>query len=367
MFLTLKPKTSWPATAIPLMFAGALTLSFALTGCGRGDKSDSRHTALRAESTRSASDVIMSESQGIETTPTAGDPTREGSMSDPSREATYEEAEATYTEGNYAAAMELFARYTERKSENPWGYYMLGLSAWKAGDCDRAERAFEQSLALDSLHVKSYLNLSRVLLDAQRPDEALKKIDRALAIEPGSNVAYRLRGRALRQQGHLEDALVAYRRALVLDNEDAWAMNNLALILIEEKRFDEALPPLARAVELEKGIPIFRNNLGMALEGTGRFRAAEEAYQSAIDVDPSYFKASNNLSRVASVQEGPGLAPVDLEAIARSFVEEIAGWKEELAVRTEPEIMGPVKIPSEAAADTVVVRDTPAADGEQQP
>ncbi len=368
MFLTRNLKTPWSvAAAMPLLIAGALALSVATTGCGRDEKADSQHTAFRVGSTRSASEVTVTNPQASDMTPTPGDPAQAASVSEPSKEVTYEEAEATYYEGNYPAAMELFTRYTERKSENPWGYYMLGLSAWKAGDCDRAERAFEQTLALDSLHVKSYLNLSRVLLDTQRPDEALKKIDRALAIDPRSSVAYRLQGRALRQQGHLEDAILAYRRALALDNEDAWAMNNLALILIEERLYDQALPPLARAVELQSDIPIFRNNLGMALEGTGRFRAAGEAYQAAIDADPSYFKASNNLGRVASVEEEPGLEPVDLGAIARSFVEEMANWKEELAVRTDHDVMGPVEDPSTTGADSVVVRETPAANGEQQP
>ena len=367
MFLTTQPKTSWPSALIAVMFAGAFALTVGLTGCGRDDKTDSRRGAIRAEGTRAASEAILPQSQSADPSSASSDPASESSLSDPSREVTYEEAEATYYDGNYAAAKELFTRYTDRKSENPWGFYMLGLSAWKSGDCESAESAFERSLALDSLHVKSYLNLSRVLLDTQRPDEALEKIDCALAIDPESNVAYRLRGRALRQQGHLEDAILAYRRALALDNEDAWAMNNLALILIEEKRFDQALSPLARAVEIENDIPIFWNNLGMALEGMGRFRAAEDAYQSAIDADPSYFKASSNLTRVASVQEETGLEPVDLGAVARSFVEEIAGWKEELAVRTESEFVGPLPDASTALADSIVVRDTPEANGEPQP
>ena len=43
---------------------------------------------------------------------------------------TYDEAEAAFRSGSYAEATELFGSYVETKSENPWGYYMLGLSAW---------------------------------------------------------------------------------------------------------------------------------------------------------------------------------------------------------------------------------------------
>lgn len=322
-------KTTGRSLAVVLVLSSALALPAGLTGCGKSDKSGDRHTAVRAGTTRSASEVAIPDSPAPEAPPVVADQSPAAAVSEPPREVTYEEAEASYVDGNYAKAVELFRRYTERKAANPWGYYMLGLSAWKAGDLACAEEAFERSLALDSLHVKSCLNLSRVLLDTHRPADALEKIDRVLAIDSRSSVAYRLRGRALRQQGEIDDAIAAYREALALDNEDAWAMNNLALILIESKAFDEALPPLARAVEIDGGVAVFWNNLGMALEGTGRFRAAGEAYQSALDGDPSYFKAAMNLTRVDGVQEEPGLEPADLTGLARVFAEKTRGWTEE--------------------------------------
>ena len=75
----------------------------------------------------------------------------------------YEDAEAAYNNRQYATAVQLFTIYTANKDQNPWGFYMLGLSAWKAGDNEYAEEAFEKSLALAPGHVKSLLNLSRVL------------------------------------------------------------------------------------------------------------------------------------------------------------------------------------------------------------
>src|SRR5262245_1668788 len=36
---------------------------------------------------------------------------------------TYESAEAAYSAGRYPEAVELFTTYTERKPENPWGFY----------------------------------------------------------------------------------------------------------------------------------------------------------------------------------------------------------------------------------------------------
>jgi Tfp pilus assembly protein PilF len=274
---------------------------------------------------------------------------------EPPKEVTYEEAGTAFHARRYKETVELFTIYTERKSENPWGYFMLGLSHWKAGDNDSAEIAFEQALALDPKHVKSYINLARVLLDADRPAEAMTKIDEALTLDPESQVAYRLQGRAFHELDKSDEAIAAYRDAILIDSNDAWSMNNLGLLLIEQERFDEALRPLARAVELQSDVAVFFNNLGMALEHQGQFRAAEEAYESAIAADSSNDKAVTNLDRVSIVREDRGLPSIDLEMLAQSFVDEIASWREELVssapdsaetvITSEPDTTGTETLP----------------------
>jgi Flp pilus assembly protein TadD len=264
------------------------------------------------------------------------------------QEVTYEQAEAAFFDKDYDEAVALFTRYTERKSENPWGYYMLGLSAWKAGNNEDAEAAFEKALELDQKHVKSWINLSRVLLDSSRPSEALDRLDEALALDPQSNAAYRLRGRAFHQLGRVDEAIAAYRSAIQLDDTDAWSMNNLGLVYIEEGRADLALPALARAVELRDDVAVMYNNLGMALELTGRFRDAEEAYAKAMAVDEGHDNAYANFVRVENVVEDPSVQSADLAALAQAFIEEIASWDVARA-DTVPFV--------EAGADSIVISE----------
>ena len=239
----------------------------------------------------------------------------------------YEDAEAAYNNRQYATAVQLFTIYTENKDQNPWGFYMLGLSAWKAGDLEYAEESFDKSLALAPGHVKSLLNLSRVYLDTGRASEALVKIDEAIDIDPGSSVASRLKGRALDQLGRKDEAIEAYRHAVSIDENDAWSMNNMALIMIGQGDYEEALYPLARATEIDSNRAFFWNNLGMALERTGQFRAAERAYSHAFEADDGHEKAYANLVRVQSVDEEPGIEAIDLGAYAQRFIEKMEDWK----------------------------------------
>jgi tetratricopeptide (TPR) repeat protein len=217
----------------------------------------------------------------------------------------FADGEAAYRARKYADATAIFEGYTERRPANAWGYYMLGLSAWKDGDLQKSEQAFEKALTIDPRHVKSLVNLSRVFIDQKRHQEAVDRLTRASEIAPESHEVFRLLGRTYHTQRMTDDAAAAYRRAIELDERDAWSMNNLGLLLLETKRPDEALPLLAAAVELRKDVPEFHNNLGMALEHTGRYRAAATAYQDAVTANPGYEKAKQNLARVERVDSGP--------------------------------------------------------------
>jgi len=239
----------------------------------------------------------------------------------------YESAESVFGAGHYPEAAELFTAYTTTHPDNPWGHYMLGMSAWKTGEQEKALNAFDQALRLDPSHRKSLFNSSRVLLESGRPKEALARIDTALAQEPMSNEGLRLLGRARYELGEVDGAIQAYRRALSIDERDVWSMNNLGLIYIQQDRSSEALAPLARAVELRSNAPVFQNNLGTALERSGYPTAAAQAFEAAIAVDSTYAKASVGLARVTSGDQKSESTPVDLAALSSQFQADIETWR----------------------------------------
>ena len=218
---------------------------------------------------------------------------------------TFEMADSAYRDRRYDDATTLFKAYTENRPGNPWGFYMLGLSAWKSGDRVQAESAFTQALSLDSTHVKSHLNLSRVLLEDGQPDSALTHIEAAIALDSTSSEPVRLQGRAFEAQGKSDDAILAYNRAIQLDSADVWALNNLGALYIRLERFQEAIEPLKVAVQLNDQVAVFHNNFGMALERTGQYRAAEAEYRAAVAIEGTYGKAVTNLQRVQQLKEAP--------------------------------------------------------------
>jgi len=333
----IKHKEAWnnagAVGAAILVLTMFIALSMVVAGCGGDDQSKKRTevstTQQKRQATRPATPpppapVAKTDAEVAKATAKV----ESEKVVEPSGPVTFEEAEIAYFEKRYGAAADLFSRYTERRDGNPWGFYMLGLSAWKAGDPATAGAAFQEALELDPKHVKSHVNYARVLLETDRVDEALEHINSALEIDNATSAAHRLRGVALYRQGHVADAIASYREAIELDDEDAWSMNNLGLIYIEQERYTDALPALARAVELRGDVGVFQNNLGMALECTGHFRQAEGAYQTAMNLDPSHAVAAANFERISEVREDAAVAPVDLAALAESFKATIATWLE---------------------------------------
>ena len=315
-----------------LLIAAAL-VPLALAACS-GKDSTSRTTADAA-----GAPTVVNASMVTPSTESA-------SSSPATAPASYNEAEAAYQAGNIAEARRLFESYVTTRPDNPWGHYMLGLSAWKSGDLGTAEAAFDRAITLDSTHVKSYVNAARVLLDLRRNHEALERGTRAVALEPASSDARRVVARAYHSMGQVDSAIEAYRDALLIDDRDVWTLNNLGVLYLDKGEPELALPPLARAVQLRGTAPVFQNNFGLALERTGHVAAAQLAFQAALQADSTYTKASVSLARVSALV-ADSTDVVDIDELAQLFRMQLGIWRDNAG--------GTV---GEAAVDTVASPDS---------
>jgi tetratricopeptide (TPR) repeat protein len=292
--------------------AAAVVLACAVVGCNKRDSQKTKPVQVQSK----AENAWSPGPQAIDGEGYVGtsSPTVQGPVS-------FADGEAAYQSKNYGEATKLFEQYTQRRPDNPWGHYMLGLSAWKNGDLVKSEGSFETALRIDPKHMKSLVNVSRVLIEQKRYDDAIAKLTTAADVDPESAIVPRLMARALSAKGEFELAVDAYRRAIAIDGSDAWSMNNLGMLYLEHGFVEDALPYLAKAVQMNENVAAFQNNLGMALEHQGRFAAAATAYKGALTADPGYKKATQNLVRVEAVKAGPE-EPFDLAATARGTDED---------------------------------------------
>ena len=151
--------------------------------------------------------------------------------------------------------------------------------------------------------------LGRALAAQERFDEAIAPYRRASELWAGSadrKFALDNWGDALLGKKLYEDAAQKYREAIQVDPEYAVAYNDLGGALAAQERFDEAIEPYRRA---NKSCWRARSTENLCWT-TGAKRCSEEGYEDAaqkyreaIQVDPEYADAYNDLGRAYAAQE----------------------------------------------------------------
>ncbi len=291
-----------------------VALPFAIVACG-GDKST-------AVSTAEAKSPVPVAPVSRLTTVTNG-----GASVAPA--GTYENGEAAFKAGKYRDAAEMYKVRVGTKPTDANGFYMLGLSSWKAGDFGGAKDAFDKSIELNPAFAKSYFNEARLLLDMKRAPEALELIEKGRAIDSTSPDGVRLKARAESEGGNIEGAMQTYRDLLVRDDADTWGLNNLGVLLLDRGEFTDALGPLARVVQVKPTAPLFQNNLGMALERSGYKVAALRHYEEAVRNDSTFTKAVKNVERLRGVvTDTTAKEEVNVNDLAEAFRQKVKTWKE---------------------------------------
>jgi tetratricopeptide (TPR) repeat protein len=297
-----------------------------LAACSMEKKDDH---ADEAAQTSGAVSTVQPGSVTTVSQPTVATPVATAISTTANANVTYGDAERVFRSGDYSAAADMFEAYAGRVPTNPWGSYMLGISAWRAGDHSRAVAALERTVEIDATHQKALINLARVLLEQGNASDALDHAVKVVEMNPELGEGWRVLGNARADLRMTDAAMEAYRRAILVDHRDTWTMNNMGLLMIDEGRYADALGPLARATQLRPDVALFQNNLGVALERSGYIAQAADAFRAALAADTTYQKARVSLDRVAALPASSVEQSIVLSQVAQTFQDEVETWKGE--------------------------------------
>jgi tetratricopeptide (TPR) repeat protein len=162
-------------------------------------------------------------------------------------------------------------------------------------------------------------------IDNNELEEASEECELAIELNPNSAIAYNYRGEIYEQMGRIEDAITNFQRAIQLDSEleEAWA--NLLDVEAElEKEFEEsltkqrldwaledvynddtekAMQECKLAMSAMPGIAIAYNYLGLVLQTLDQLELAIDAYLKAIQLNPRFYPARENLANARVLWE----------------------------------------------------------------
>ena len=106
-------------------------------------------------------------------------------------------------------------------------------------------------------------------------------------------------------QDHLETAEINIKQAVGVAPDDPYSLLVLGRLKFRQKKFDDAVDALSRAAKLDPQDAQIQNFLGLALSEKGLRGPAETALRKAIQLDPGYANAHNNLAVVYITHQPP--------------------------------------------------------------
>jgi tetratricopeptide (TPR) repeat protein len=196
--------------------------------------------------------------------------------------------------GDHKGAERAFRRGLELAPDDVDLHNALGWTLFQDGRPREAVGEYEAALRLDPDHVKSHNNLALALVELGRLDEAAQHFGRSLAIEPTAEI-YSDLGFIKARLGRSDEAFADYRKALALDPDCASAHVNLAVAFVQQGAFADAEGHYRQALP-ERPTAETYNGLGFVLARQGRTAEAIAEFHRAIDADPRFVPAYNNLA-----------------------------------------------------------------------
>jgi Flp pilus assembly protein TadD len=170
-------------------------------------------------------------------------------------------------------------------------------------------------------------NYGVALLQNGKIDEAIGEHYKALKLNPNSAEICNNLANALLQNNQIQEAVASYEKSISINPTNPSTHFNLGnLLLHHTTQLDYAILQLEQCLEMERAAEVWQENvyahydLGIALCKKGRIQEAVSHYQKALEIQPGFAQARNNLvwilatSPTAKARDGTKAVALALES-----------------------------------------------------
>jgi tetratricopeptide (TPR) repeat protein len=214
-------------------------------------------------------------------------------------------------QGKMDEAAAQYRRVVELDPRHAMACNNLGNALKGLGRMQEGETQFRRALELKPDYPEAHYNLANVLSVHGKLDDAVAHYRRALELAPDLIDAHINLGEALEQQDKVDEAAAQYRRVLELEPQNAMAHYNLGNSL-RKTDYKAAIAHYKQALAGKPDLADAWNNLGVALVEQGDLDGAREAYQKAVEADPTRAAYHRNVAALKQFQPGdPQLAVLE--------------------------------------------------------
>lgn len=258
--------------------------------------------------------------------------------------------------GNYPVALAYFDRATTYTPNYPSLEINLGVVNGVMSRSRDAELHFQRAIALAPSDDQTHFFYGRWLHAQMRLQEALQQLGEAVRLNParmaqreelmqtlaisGDSVAARAAADAILAMNPGDVQAQAYIAHPVVAKADTWL--NVSLARYQAKDYPGTITAAEKVLAMDPHSAAAYNNIGAAYAGMGQWKQAVENVRHALEIDPDFQLARNNLaaySAAASKQPVSSKTPEELvnDSLqmyqAHNFTGSIASAKAALAIR----------------------------------
>jgi len=215
--------------------------------------------------------------------------------------------------------------------QNPLGYAAMGNFFRAQGKDEEALKYYEQALDRDPKYFEPLTGLASILMHQGQQAKALARVQAQASKVPNNDAIYGLLGGLQVANKDLAAAESSLQKAVHLNPANLDALILLSKVEMARGEGDQALATAYRSIDDNPKNVTAYFFAGTMEELRGRPQKAEEVYRKALQVDPNYGPAANNLAYLM-LENGESIEiALSLARIARQKMPDSASAADTLA------------------------------------
>ena len=207
-------------------------------------------------------------------------------------------AQVQIGQGEWEEALKSAARLKQAYPDKPYGSYLAGRIAQARGDHGTAVAELDAALTLAPESELALAAAVAGMVSADKPREALARVEAFLDRSADSTAALRLKGGLLMRTAEHEKAHEAYAKVIAAEPKDSTAHKGLAYALMAMDRREESIDALREGVSATNSSFDLVSELAAQYERDGNVQAVIELYEDHIARHPDSLLGVNNLAMV---------------------------------------------------------------------
>ena len=172
--------------------------------------------------------------------------------------------------GYWRDSSTLFSHALGITERNYLAHYKLGLALAEKGSVTAARDHYREALMIKPSFVEAHNSVGHLLMIQGNDSEAVAHFEAAIHIRPDFAPALKNLGDLRLRRGMVEGALTLYEKALSYEDQDSELFNNYGVALATMERTDEAAEQIRKAVDLDPNYGEAKENLRKILNSRSR-------------------------------------------------------------------------------------------------